>query len=47
VSWAPINGFRNISIHEYFGVNFTIVWEIAKNDLPLLEEQFKIILSGL
>jgi uncharacterized protein with HEPN domain len=27
VAWAPINGFRNISIHEYFGVNFTIVWK--------------------
>ena len=32
IEWKPITGFRNISIHEYFGVNFHIVWEIAKND---------------
>jgi uncharacterized protein with HEPN domain len=47
IQWKPINGFRNISIHEYFGVNFRIVWEIAKNDLPVLKEQFSKILTGM
>jgi uncharacterized protein with HEPN domain len=41
IDWKPIRGFRNISIHEYFAVNFQIVWEIAQNDLPVLNEQFK------
>ena len=40
VKWNEINGFRNISIHEYFGVDYQIVWEIAKNDLPILKGQF-------
>ncbi|THU31104.1 DUF86 domain-containing protein [Niastella caeni] len=40
IDWKPIRGFRNISIHEYFAVNFQIVWEIAQNDLPVLKEQF-------
>src|SRR5258706_5635342 len=35
-----INGFRNISIHEYFGVDNQIVWQIAKDDLPALKKQF-------
>ncbi len=47
IEWKSINGFRNISIHEYFGVNFLIVWEIAKNDLPFLKTQFGRILSEL
>jgi uncharacterized protein with HEPN domain len=47
IAWAEINGFRNISIHEYFGVNFTIVWEIAKNDLSVLQEQFRPILTEI
>lgn len=40
IEWKPIRGFRNISIHEYFGVNFQLVWEIGQNDLPVLKEQF-------
>ena len=29
IPWKLIRGFRNVSTHEYFGVNFRIVWEIA------------------
>ena|SRR6478609_5482384 len=47
IEWKPIKGFRNISIHEYFGVNFQIVWEIAKNDLPVLKKQFNNIFKEL
>ena len=36
---------NHISIHEYFGVNLRIVWEIAKNDLPGLKKEFTGILD--
>ena len=47
VEWNNIIGFRNISIHEYFGVNFHIVWQITQNDLPELKSQFAKILVEL
>ncbi|MFI5133144.1 MAG: DUF86 domain-containing protein [Chitinophagales bacterium] len=47
IEWKPIRGFRNISIHEYFGVNFYLVWEITQIDLPVLKQQFSKVLSGL
>ena len=40
IKWKEINGFRNISIHEYFGVDNRIVWDIARDDMPVLKEQF-------
>lgn len=45
IEWKSIIGFRNISIHEYFGVNFMIVWEIAQYDLPALQKQFITLLG--
>ncbi|WP_158800204.1 DUF86 domain-containing protein [Pedobacter sp. L105] len=41
IPWRSIIGFRNISIHEYFGLDLQIVWEIAYNDLPELKEKYK------
>jgi uncharacterized protein with HEPN domain len=47
IEWLQINGFRNISVHEYFGIDFNIVWDIAKNDLPVLKQKFTQILKEL
>ncbi|MFA7326998.1 MAG: DUF86 domain-containing protein [Candidatus Kapaibacterium sp.] len=39
VNWKDIIGFRNIIIHQYFGIDEKIVWDILKNDLQLLKKQ--------
>jgi uncharacterized protein with HEPN domain len=34
IEWSQIVGMRNVFVHEYFGVDTRLVWEIIKNDLP-------------
>jgi len=38
IPWQEMKGLRNILIHEYFGVNTYIVWNIATRDLPQSKE---------
>ena len=47
IPWKLIVGFRNISIHEYFGVSLQLAWQIAINDLPILKPQIEQMLLSL
>jgi uncharacterized protein with HEPN domain len=38
VEWAQIVGMRNMFVHEYFGLDPHIVWDIVQKDLPELKE---------
>jgi len=33
IPWKQMTGVRNILIHEYFGVDESIIWEIVTRDL--------------
>lgn len=45
IDWEAIVGFRNIIVHEYFGINYEIVWNTIKNDLDELEIYVREILN--
>jgi len=46
ISWRDIKDFRNLLIHEYFGVDFEIVWNAIFEDLPPLKTVVKSILDS-
>lgn len=45
IDWARLRGFRNRLIHDYFGVDYEIVWEIIENDLEELIFQLQKLIS--
>ena len=47
IEWSQIVGMRNVFVHEYFGVDSNLVWEIIKSDLPDLKIRIKEILDSI
>lgn len=47
IPWKDMARVRDKVIHFYFGVNYDIVWNIAKEDLPRVAEQISTALTFL
>lgn len=47
IEWSQITGMRNVFVHEYFGIDIRLVWEIIKNDLPELKSKIELILLSI
>ena len=38
IPWKQIVGMRNLLVHEYFGVDFELIWQVITFNLPVLKE---------
>ena len=38
IEWKSMTGMRDKLIHDYFGIDYEMVWDVAVNKIPLLRE---------
>ena len=41
VPWRQAAGLRNRIVHDYFGLDLEIIWEVIQHDLPKLRQQLE------
>ena len=47
IEWVKIIGLRNRIVHEYFGVDLQIIWQILRKDIPAFKTSLSNIRSQL
>ena len=47
IEWRGLKSLRNRIVHDYDGVNLSMIWDFLNEDLDELEEQINCIINNI
>lgn len=47
IEWRQIIGLRHILVHEYFGIDSNLIWQIISEDLQILKLEVTNIVESI
>jgi len=47
IQWRQITGLRHVLVHEYFGIDSRLIWQIIVDDIPSLKINIKEVLLSM
>ena len=45
INWDEMAGMRDVLIHNYFGIDYDLVWNTIVNDIPDLQNELQRIIN--